>query len=119
MVSEGTCSLSLSRPFSIASRRWSAIWRKTARSLAGSSVPRTAVRSPGTFAPMLVYTCGVLGQTSAGGNAPMGDSPRHSVSVAAVVVDDHDRALLIRRRDNGHWEPPGGVLELDEDRSEE
>lgn len=45
----------------------------------------------------------------------MGDSPRHSVSVAAVVVDDHDRALLIRRRDNGHWEPPGGVLELDED----
>lgn len=45
----------------------------------------------------------------------MADSPRHSVSVAAVVVDDHDRALLIRRRDNGHWEPPGGVLELDED----
>lgn len=45
----------------------------------------------------------------------MTDSPRHSVSVAAVVVDDRDRALLIRRRDNGHWEPPGGVLELDED----
>jgi ADP-ribose pyrophosphatase YjhB (NUDIX family) len=37
------------------------------------------------------------------------------VSVAAVVVDDQDRALLIRRRDNGHWEPPGGILELDED----
>jgi ADP-ribose pyrophosphatase YjhB (NUDIX family) len=37
------------------------------------------------------------------------------VSVAAVVVDDRDRALLIRRRDNGHWEPPGGILELDED----
>ena len=30
----------------------------------------------------------------------MADSPRHSVSVAAVVVDNHDRALLIRRRDN-------------------
>jgi 8-oxo-dGTP diphosphatase len=45
----------------------------------------------------------------------MTDSPRHSVSVAAVVVDNHDRALLIRRRDNGHWEPPGGVLELGED----
>ena len=45
----------------------------------------------------------------------MTDSPRHSVSVAAVVVDDQDRALLIRRRDNGHWEPPGGILELDED----
>jgi ADP-ribose pyrophosphatase YjhB (NUDIX family) len=36
------------------------------------------------------------------------------VSVAAVVVDDHDRALLIQRRDNGRWEPPGGVLELGE-----
>jgi 8-oxo-dGTP diphosphatase len=44
----------------------------------------------------------------------MTDAARHSVSVAAVVVDDHDRALLIRRRDNGHWEPPGGVLELGE-----
>ncbi len=36
---------------------------------------------------------------------------RHSVSVAGVVVDDQGRALIIRRRDNGHWEPPGGVLE--------
>jgi 8-oxo-dGTP diphosphatase len=45
----------------------------------------------------------------------MSDQPRHSVSVAGVVVDDAGRALLIRRRDNGHWEPPGGVLELDED----
>ena len=44
----------------------------------------------------------------------MSDSPRHSVSVAAVVVDNHDRALLVRRRDNDHWEPPGGVLELHE-----
>jgi 8-oxo-dGTP diphosphatase len=39
---------------------------------------------------------------------------KHSVSVAGVVVDDHDRALLIRRRDNLRWEPPGGVLELGE-----
>jgi 8-oxo-dGTP diphosphatase len=45
----------------------------------------------------------------------MTDSSRHSVSVAAVIVDEHDRALLIRRPDNGHWEPPGGVLELEED----
>ncbi len=45
----------------------------------------------------------------------MADQPRHSVSVAGVVVDDAGRALLIRRRDNGQWEPPGGVLELDED----
>ena len=41
-------------------------------------------------------------------------SPKHSVSVAAAIVDDHGRVLATRRRDNGHWEPPGGVLELDE-----
>jgi ADP-ribose pyrophosphatase YjhB (NUDIX family) len=40
--------------------------------------------------------------------------PRHSVSVSGVVPDDHGRVLLIRRRDNRHWEPPGGVLELAE-----
>jgi ADP-ribose pyrophosphatase YjhB (NUDIX family) len=39
---------------------------------------------------------------------------RHSVSVAGVITDDHGRALLIRRRDNHRWEPPGGVLELAE-----
>jgi len=38
----------------------------------------------------------------------------HSVSVAGVIIDDQNRALVIRRRDNGHWEPPGGVLELNE-----
>lgn len=42
------------------------------------------------------------------------NTPRHSVSVAAVITDDHGRALLIQRRDNGKWEPPGGVLELGE-----
>lgn len=42
------------------------------------------------------------------------DTPKHSVSVAAVITDDQGRALLIQRRDNGHWEPPGGVLELGE-----
>jgi 8-oxo-dGTP diphosphatase len=31
-----------------------------------------------------------------------------------VVVDGQQRALLVRRRDNLHWEPPGGVLERDE-----
>jgi 8-oxo-dGTP diphosphatase len=41
--------------------------------------------------------------------------PRHSVSVAGVVVDDANRVLVIQRRDNGRWEPPGGVLELGED----
>lgn len=44
----------------------------------------------------------------------MVDTPKHSVSVAGVVVDDLDRVLIIQRRDNGRWEPPGGVLELDE-----
>jgi 8-oxo-dGTP diphosphatase len=40
--------------------------------------------------------------------------PTHSVSVAAAVVDVSGRLLAIRRRDNGRWEPPGGVLELGE-----
>lgn len=44
----------------------------------------------------------------------MTGSHLHSVSVAAVVVDEAGRALLVRRQDNGHWEPPGGVLEPDE-----
>ncbi|MFD0886744.1 NUDIX hydrolase [Streptosporangium algeriense] len=39
----------------------------------------------------------------------------HSVSVAGVVLDDQGRALLVQRRDNGHWEAPGGILERDED----
>lgn len=42
------------------------------------------------------------------------DPPRHSVSVAAAIVRDDGRVLAIQRRDNGRWEPPGGVLELDE-----
>jgi 8-oxo-dGTP pyrophosphatase MutT (NUDIX family) len=36
------------------------------------------------------------------------------VSVAGVAVDADGRVLVIRRRDNGRWEPPGGVLEPDE-----
>jgi ADP-ribose pyrophosphatase YjhB (NUDIX family) len=40
-------------------------------------------------------------------------TPRHSVSVAAAVIRD-GQVLAIQRRDNAHWEPPGGVLELDE-----
>jgi 8-oxo-dGTP diphosphatase len=39
-------------------------------------------------------------------------TPQHSVSVAAAVVNDTGQVLAIRRRDNGHWEFPGGVLEL-------
>jgi len=41
-------------------------------------------------------------------------APIHSVSVAGVVTDDDGRVLVIQRRDNGHWEAPGGVLELGE-----
>ena len=45
----------------------------------------------------------------------METTPRHSVSVAAVILDDdEDHVLLIRRRDNDRWEPPGGILELGE-----
>lgn len=43
-----------------------------------------------------------------------GEDTRHSVSVAGVVIDEHGRALVIQRRDNAHWEPPGGILERDE-----
>jgi 8-oxo-dGTP diphosphatase len=47
-----------------------------------------------------------------------GEDTRHSVSVAGVVIDDDGRALVIQRRDNAHWEPPGGILERDERISE-
>lgn len=36
---------------------------------------------------------------------------RFSVSVASALTDDEGRFLCIRRNDNGHWEPPGGVVE--------
>lgn len=44
----------------------------------------------------------------------MSDQHIHSVSVAGVVVDTAGRVLVIQRRDNGHWEAPGGVLEQEE-----
>ena len=44
----------------------------------------------------------------------MASGAQHSVSVAAVIVDDAGRVLVTQRRDNGKWEPPGGVLELNE-----
>jgi 8-oxo-dGTP diphosphatase len=45
---------------------------------------------------------------------PMLDQRIHSVSVAGVVVDKAGRVLVVRRRDNGRWEAPGGILERDE-----
>ena len=44
----------------------------------------------------------------------IGEAAHHSVSVAGVVIDDSGLSLVIQQRDNGHWEPPGGVLERDE-----
>lgn len=44
----------------------------------------------------------------------MAATPKHSVSVAGIVIRDDGRVLVIKRNDNGHWEAPGGVLELDE-----
>lgn len=41
----------------------------------------------------------------------MADSHRWSVSVAGAVVREDGKVLAIQRRDNGHWEPPGGLLE--------
>lgn len=41
-------------------------------------------------------------------------TPKHSVSVSGIVVREDGRVLVIKRDDNGHWEAPGGVLELDE-----
>ncbi|WP_338676393.1 NUDIX domain-containing protein [Streptomyces sp. SCSIO 30461] len=41
-------------------------------------------------------------------------TPLHSVSVAGAVVREDGRLLAIRRADNGRWELPGGVLELNE-----
>ncbi|MEV0153409.1 NUDIX hydrolase [Micromonospora sp. NPDC050686] len=48
------------------------------------------------------------------GGSAMPVSSQHSVSVAAIIVNDDDQVLMTQRRDNGHWEPPGGVLERDE-----
>ena len=43
------------------------------------------------------------------------DPQKHWVSVAAAILDGADHLLAIRRRDNNQWEPPGGILELDEE----
>ncbi len=41
----------------------------------------------------------------------MTETHRFSVSVAGAVIDDQGRFLAIKRADNGHWEPPGGVVD--------
>ena len=48
-------------------------------------------------------------------SAQQHETPRHSVRVAGVILDaSATQLLLIQRRDNNRWEPPGGVLGLDE-----
>ena len=47
-------------------------------------------------------------------NVTTPDLPKHYLSVSGVVLDDAGRVLVIRRRDDGSWQIPGGVLELDE-----
>lgn len=43
------------------------------------------------------------------------NTPLHSVSVASAVYDAaSDSFLVIQRQDNGEWQLPGGVLELNE-----
>ncbi len=42
------------------------------------------------------------------------DTPKHSVAVVGAVFREDGRVLCIQRRDNGEWQPPGGVLDLDE-----
>ena len=36
---------------------------------------------------------------------------RHSVSVVGIVVREDGRVLVIRRKDNGTYQAPGGILE--------
>ena len=67
------------------------------------------------LSPRLLNSCTCLSLLGyPGGDHDGHPPPKHSVSVAAVITDDHGRALLIQRRDNHRWEPPGGVLELGE-----
>jgi len=39
---------------------------------------------------------------------------RHSVSVVGIVVREDGRVLVIRRKDNGTYQAPGGILEHEE-----
>lgn len=40
--------------------------------------------------------------------------PKHHVAATGIVLNRDGKVLLIRRRDNGSWEPPGGVVELED-----
>jgi 8-oxo-dGTP diphosphatase len=40
--------------------------------------------------------------------------PKHHVAAAGIVINGEGQILLIQRADNGRWEPPGGVVELED-----
>lgn len=46
--------------------------------------------------------------------AAIGHSRLVLVGASAVIRDEDDRVLLIRRRDTGQWALPAGIMELDE-----
>jgi 8-oxo-dGTP pyrophosphatase MutT (NUDIX family) len=41
----------------------------------------------------------------------VGDRPLWLACAGAVVLDDHERVLLMRRADTGRWATPGGIIE--------
>lgn len=44
----------------------------------------------------------------------VGHAPLQMVGAAALVVDERNRLLLLKRSDSGCWGPPGGAVELGE-----
>ena len=44
----------------------------------------------------------------------VGHAPLLMVGAAALIVDQQDRLLLMKRSDSGCWGPPGGAVELGE-----
>ncbi len=44
----------------------------------------------------------------------VGHAPLLMVGAAALIVDDQNRLLLLKRSDSGCWGPPGGAVELGE-----
>lgn len=41
----------------------------------------------------------------------IGHAPILMVGAATLIVDEHDRLLLLKRSDSGCWGPPGGAVE--------
>src|SRR5674476_280892 len=105
-ASDGTRPPGSRSPRWIARRSWSAICRNGGASASRSTEPSscTDLLQPSSCA--LACHRRQAKMTN--------EAPTHSVSVTGVVTDETEQVLVIQRRDNGHWEPPGGVLELGE-----